>query len=279
VPFASFATRGHQVVRTLAIGKVATTFEMARASDGGLFVCKRLRPRFVADPEAAEMLTREAAILGRLGGRGAPLLVDSGQDEHGPFVVTGRVDAPTLGSFLPGRAPLPRAPSAGWLEGAARSAFLALAAVHEATDAVGPLAIVHGDLSPGNVLVNSERATILDFALASFRDAPRATGGAFRGTVLYAAPEAARGEHVDPRSDLFALAAALLHVASGEPPRSGSEPSQLLLQAGEASLEAYAARAGAALEPGVARGLARCVAFEPAGRPKSAREVFGTHPA
>jgi serine/threonine protein kinase len=267
------ATRGHHIVRTLAVGNMATTFEMAASPGGDVFVCKRLLPRYAADPEAARLLVQEADLLRRLAGKATPRLIDAGQDEHGPFVVTERVGAPSLASGASFAASLPEVKRAAWVGGAALAAFLALAIVHEATDESGPMAIVHADLSPDNVLVK-DRATILDFSLASWRDAPRAPGGAFRGTLLYAAPEAARGEAMDPRSDLFALAASLLHVASGERPRPATEPSPLLLQAGEANLDEYARRAGARLDAALAGALARCLAFDREARPGSARDVL-----
>ncbi len=264
-----FATRGHRVLRTLALGQVATTVEM-QAGEGNpsaTLVCKRLRARFVSDPHAIRMLENEAVLLGKLAGLGVPRLVDSGRDEHGPFVVTERVDAPTLAEL--GR----RADGAEQVQRATRSAFRALATVHEAADVRGALAVVHADLSPDNVLITEDRAVILDWSFACWRDAPCVPGGAFRGTPVYAAPEAARGEAIDARADLFALAASLLHAASGEAPRTSSEPASLLLEAGEASLDDYARRAGAPLDPSVSAVLARCLAFAPEGRPGSAREV------
>jgi serine/threonine protein kinase len=213
------------------------------------------------------MLENEAVLLGKLAGLVVPRLVDSGRDEHGPFVVTERVDAPTLAEL--GR----RADGVEQVQRATRSAFRALATVHEAADARGALAIVHADLSPDNVLITEDRAVILDWSFACWRDAPCVPGGAFRGTPAYAAPEAARGEAIDARADLFALAASLLHAASGEAPRTSSEPASLLLEAGEASLDDYARRAGAALDPSVSAVLARCLAFASEGRPGSAREV------
>ncbi|HEY6463821.1 MAG TPA: hypothetical protein VIY73_26810, partial [Polyangiaceae bacterium] len=67
------------------------------------------------------------------------------------------------------------------------------------------------------------------------------------------------------RSDAFALAASLLFVASGEPPRAETTPAAMLLAAAERSIETWARRAATTLEPAeptTARALVACCAFD-----------------
>jgi serine/threonine protein kinase len=165
-----------------------------------------------------------------------------------------RVEMRTLAERMPAESE--------WIEHASRAAFARLADVHEK-------GIVHGDLSPRNVLVadDGEDARLVDFGFARIDAEPAAAGGSFRGTVLYAAPEVARGETADERSDLFALAASFLHAATGAPPRSASNAAALLALAGES---AVAVDSAARFPPP----LTRCLAFSPDERPRSARAVF-----
>jgi serine/threonine protein kinase len=230
---------------------------------------KRLPSRLARDPEALRQWGVEAAILAALGGRGAPRFVANGEDAGGPWISMQTVAWPTLLTHLDTR------PAPAWIERAAVAAFEALAAVHEATDDAGPLGIVHADLSTANVSVapGGEDAVLLDFGLAVGRAWPRPTGGEFRGTVLYAAPEVARAEAFDARADLHALAAALLHVASGEAPRASRTLAAAIAEAAEAPLAAWAKRAARTLSARAADLLTRCVAFEAAGRPGAARDV------
>ena len=152
---------------------------------------------------------------------------------------------------------------ATWVALAANAAFGALTLVHAA-------GVVHGDLSPDNVMLSADarRATLLDFGHASWPGAPPMPAGPFRGTLLYAAPEVARGETPDARSDAFALAASLLHVASGEPPRKAETQAAMLLAAGEQSIEPWARHAASALPPALAAALVACCAFERDARPR-----------
>jgi serine/threonine protein kinase len=272
----NLATHGYRFVRLLSVGLEASTFEVERTHHGGgIFVFRRLLPRFVRDAEARRSLCEGALLLGKLGGHGAPRLVEVGDDEHGPFVVTERLDMRSLGARLAAR------PPAEWMTRAVRNTFTALAYVHEAHDATGPLRIVHGDVSPDNVLVSEDaaRAAFVDFSLARWREGQPRADGAFRGTLRYAAPELARCEAVDARADVFALAATLLHVASGLQPRTLAGTAALLAHAAEEPIDDYAKGAASALPADVARVLMRCVAYERGGRPQTAREAFGVSPA
>jgi serine/threonine-protein kinase len=261
---------GWRVRRALGVGAVTVTLEVER--DGELRAAKRLLARFAGDPEASAMLLREGSILLALSGRGAPRVVDRGEDGDGPFVVMELSALPSLGA----RVACQERPRAAWLRLAALSSFGALSQVHEATAEGAPLAVVHADLTPDNLLVGDDGrdALIVDFGLSHFRDDAGPSQGPFRGTVGFAAPEVARGAIADERSDLFGLAATLLATASGAPPRRGADFAALLREAAEAPIDAYVARASAGMDPALAKLLTACARFEPGERPSTAREAL-----
>jgi serine/threonine protein kinase len=232
-----------------------TTHVFGVARDGQEHVCKRLGARALDEPWVREQLVAEGRLLELLGGRGAPRLVASGEDAGGPWIVMVRIAWPTLASQVGRR-------DARWMESAARAAFEALAVVHAA-------GVVHGDVSPENVLVSDDgaRAVLVDFGLARAPSRPLMPAGPFRGTLVYAAPEVARGEPFDGRADLFSMAASLLHVWSGEAPRPPGPDAAMLVAAGEQGIEAWAERAarfhvGQALAPEVARMLVTRCSFD-----------------
>jgi eukaryotic-like serine/threonine-protein kinase len=228
---------------------------------------KRLSLRERAEPEAALRFRSEAAILTRLSTlRVTPRLLASGEDAAGPWLRIERIPMPMLASRLLGQ-PLDLA----WVDRAIRSAFAALAEIHEAEDRGGPLRVIHADLSPANVAIDdtATRAMILDFDLACWREGPP-RDGAFRGTILYTAPEIARGDLPTVQSDLFSLAATLWHAASGAPPRVGSSLAALLATAGEKPV--FTEGAPVPRSSGEAA-LIPCLAHDPRDRPASARDV------
>lgn len=260
--------RVEQITVTLADGSAARVFE------------KRLSTRERTEPEAAARLRVEADLLAVLGGRFTPRLVDSGEDARGPWLRTEALPFPTLARRLEAREANADGGAAtldgAWIERAVRTAFAALAELHGASDAGGPLQIVHGDPSPANVAIDDAgtRAVILDLDLASWRGAP-ARDGAFRGTVGYCAPEIARGEPPTFASDLFALAATFVHAALGAPPRDGPSLAAVLGYAAERPvLDALPVRAADLAARGPAHAaIVRCLAHVPTERPASAGEV------
>ena len=121
--------------------------------------------------------------------------------------------------YIPGRSLQERLDASGPLEvkeilRIGTQAARALAAAH----AQG---VVHRDIKPANILLENciERVKLTDFGLArAIDDASLTQSGVIAGTPQYMAPEQARGEPVDARSDLFSLGAVLYAMAAGRPP-------------------------------------------------------------
>lgn len=133
-----------------------------------------------------------------------------------PFWVTEHTGAPTLRDELraEGCFNLPRVARIG-----ARCAS-ALAAAH----GVG---VLHGALAPDRISLVAQSplalASISGFGLARVVEA---SGDALFGSppelYPYVSPEHARGERLEPRSDIYSLGAILYELATGKPPFEGN---------------------------------------------------------
>jgi hypothetical protein len=77
-------------------------------------------------------------------------------------------------------------------------------------------ALLHRDIKPSNILLDPERdeAVLGDFGLAVALKGPNAVAG----TRPYMAPEVSQYGQASPRSDVYSLAASLLHLVTGRPP-------------------------------------------------------------
>jgi serine/threonine-protein kinase len=102
--------------------------------------------------------------------------------------------------------------------GIALDVLYGLDAAHEATTEAGePLAIVHRDVSPQNILVGKDGVTrVLDFGIAKAAWRLQETrDGQVKGKLGYMSPEQLEGHDVDRRSDLFAAAVVLWEMVVG----------------------------------------------------------------
>ncbi len=93
---------------------------------------------------------------------------------------------------------------------------------------------VHRDVKPENVFLSSEarfadHVKLIDLGILALPDddperAHEPTGHFIMGTPLYLAPEQARGERPDPRTDLYAIGGVLFHMLTGRPPFLSDDP-------------------------------------------------------
>jgi serine/threonine protein kinase len=272
--------RQYTAVSVFRAGSFAsTTLVRSEGRFPTLAVQKRLVPRFRDDLAAQARLKGEGSVLAALGGRSAPRLLGEGDDDLGPWVLLERVSLQPLEARMAAwvedrqRARTTAHPSAcAFVSRLVPAAFAALGELHEASDATGPLLVVHGDITPDNLLASDDAHSVVfvDFGLSHFRDFPEEGAGVFRGTARYVAPEVARGEPASAASDVFSLGLTLLHAASGEPARTDASLASMIDRAGSEPVLAYATRAGKGLVPEHAAFLARCVAFAPEDRPSAA---------
>jgi serine/threonine-protein kinase len=88
--------------------------------------------------------------------------------------------------------------------------------------------IVHRDVKPENLLIQSGRLLIADFGIARAIDL--AAGDAITseqlvlGTPIYMSPEQASGSKLDARTDIYSLACVVYEMLVGEPPFHGPTP-------------------------------------------------------
>jgi tetratricopeptide (TPR) repeat protein len=222
--------------------------------------------RAAATPATLAQVRREVQASARLGDHPNIVTVhDVGEEGGRTFIISEYVEGGSLAQRLR-RLPARRMP----VDDALAIAVQVAAALEHAHGQ----AIVHRDLKPGNVFLTSgETALLGDFGTAvTSSDLRVALEHAFAGTALYMAPEQARAQPVDARSDLYSFGVMLFEMVCGRPPFTGADPIAVVAQ------HAHSPRpSAAAIEPAVPPELdaliARLMAVSPADRPPSAAEV------
>ncbi len=212
------------------------------------------------DEEAIARFEREKEILARVGGRGVVPIHDSGMERGHLWFSMALVEGGSLAGKLKAGGKLP------WRDAVrlVREVALVLARCHAA-------GVVHRDVKPDNVLLDAEGAPWLaDFGCVRSTDARQLTvTGELVGTISYMSPEQLKGEKVDARTDVFALAALLHELVTGDRLFPQRTPVEQLMR--RKKPPGPLAPLGV---PGELDGvLERALAFEPAERTASA-EAF-----
>lgn len=165
--------------------------------------------------EAARRLLRERQVLARLKHPGLPAVYDGGVlDDGSPLLVIERIEGEPIDRHCE-RAGL-------GLRGRVRL----LAEVAAILAHAHAQLVLHRDVKPGNVLVESAsgRVVLLDFGVAQSLD-EEASRTAAGYTLSYAAPEQVRGERGTVATDLYGLGALALKLCCGRAPFEGLETS------------------------------------------------------
>lgn len=136
--------------------------------------------------------------------------------------------------------------------------------------------LIHRDLKPGNILINSQgKPVVCDFGLARRLDSSEtvhATGDVL-GTPAYMPPEQARGERVDERADVYAIGAVLYESLTGRPPFQAATAWEILHQVMTDDVP-LARQLNSALPKDLETICQRCLEKNALRRYSSASEVF-----
>ncbi len=216
----------YRVGARLGGGGMGEVYEAIQEDLGRRVAVKVMSGPMASDPQLLQRFQREARAVAALGHPHIVSVTDF-QDNPGepPFLVMERLVGESLGDLLE-HDPMIDPMRACRI---AEQTLSALAAAHDA-------GLIHRDVKPDNIFVcktdtGSELVKLLDFGVAKALEENQnklTSTGAVVGTLVYMAPEQARGEHIDARADVYALGAVLYHMLAGQTPFPATTAARLL---------------------------------------------------
>jgi eukaryotic-like serine/threonine-protein kinase len=208
---------GYVLEKVLGVGGQAVVYAAREISSGRERALKILHAELTTYPSVVERLFREADLVNRIDDPGVVHVIARGRAPAGepfggaPYLMMERLHGRSLAARID-RELLPAEQLFCVGEGILRP----LARAHE-------MGIVHRDLKPDNVFLGrggeGPGVRVRDFGIGSapHLELPKLTAdGAAIGTPAFWSPEAAGGQAVDARADVYGVGATLFQAAGGE---------------------------------------------------------------
>jgi len=251
-----------KLTRLIGQGGIGRVYHAVDRRTGATLAVKFLKKQFWKHAPALRSLATELVTVSRLGHPGVARSLGWGRTPSGtPFIASELIEGPSL---------------LEWSRSASATVDVKLerlARVAEVLSAVHAAGIVHGDVTPANIVCSpSGRVVLVDFGLSTTAAAPVARTGA---TLAFAAPEQvvpALGT-IGPWTDHYGFGATGFTVLTGQPLHAGSTRTEITASIIGDVQPAAKSALGRLLPDPLAALLAQCVATRIADRPETMSAV------
>ena len=212
----------YRVIDRLESGGMAEVFRAEALGLQGFkkqVAIKRVLAHLATKESFIKMFLDEARLSARLSHSNCVQVFDIGVGDGTYFIVMEFVDGANLRGIIDtlkgSNRPFPVEEAVFIAIELAKGLQYAHGLIDENGQALG---IVHRDMSPPNVLITKHgEVKIVDFGLAkAHTQLEKSEPGVIKGKFSYLAPEAARGQEVDQRADIFAIGIMLWELLAGK---------------------------------------------------------------
>ena len=209
----------YETLERIGGGGMADVFRAHDRTLDRYVALKLMRPAFSKEAEFVERFHREAEAMSAIEHPNIVRVLDYGASADGPYIVMELVRGGTLLDLMRARGRVDQ-----------YAAALIAAGIADGLEAAHIRGVLHRDLKPDNVLLDSDgRPKIADFGIARLAAATAITRtGELLGTPQYLAPEQMSGDVVDERADVYALGVILYEMLTGARPTGGTTPSEII---------------------------------------------------
>ncbi len=197
----------YKIIRQIGEGGFGRTYEGRHILNQNIKAC--LKQNINLSETDAELLMREAEVMEKVSLHSLPAWRDTLRMPDGSVVIImSFIEGKTLDRIIEKHHAL-HPEEVSWIS---QRLLNALHYLHSK-------GIIHGDVKPGNVIVQphpkEHNAILLDYGLASVR--PTSATKAVGYTPIFVAPETTQGKPPIPESDLYCLGLTMIYALGGDP--------------------------------------------------------------
>ena len=210
----------YEILETIGSGGMAVVYKATDLRLNRFVAVKILRDELARDAEFRARFQTEAQAVAMLSHPNIVSVYDVSHSEDVEYIVMELIEGVTLMQYMLKKGPL------GWKEALHFSVQISKALEH-----AHEKGIVHRDIKPQNVmLLRDGTIKVADFGIAALESAQEQRSEQTVGSVHYIAPEQARGEQPDTRSDIYSLGVVMYEMLTGKMPYDGETAEQIALK-------------------------------------------------
>ncbi len=209
----------YEILEKIGEGGMAVVYKAFCHRLSRFVAVKIMREEMAKDEEFRRRFCSESHAIAMLSHPNIVAVYDVSHSDDVEYIVMELVDGITLKQYMDKRGAI------SWKEALHFSKQITKALAHAHSRG-----IIHRDIKPQNImLLKDGTIKVADFGIAALENEIQESGQAI-GSIHYIAPEQARGENPDARSDIYSLGVVMYEMLTGQKPYTGETLGEIAVQ-------------------------------------------------